>query len=223
MVARIISQKSTNNRLVSSIATLRIEITNLTAQVGKLNAEVAQTETLKQKIKSLKSEFDKQQAKVKEKTSIIANLRQELKAKSNVEAESDSESSTPLPKRRKTALLKTPKNKSQTDLRIPNTVPAMPGSYSTLHSTNGSQILAFTPSGTDVASKTPLPNGPRFQTAQFSLSDTTIRCRTRAETMASVQSSDHTPTASHARSGSVITVSSLSSVDSDAVGPDPFG
>lgn len=208
-------------------------------EIDKLKNEVAKTDNLTQSIVDLKAEI-KAEGKAKDKavdelksklgalnsnfTKVQATLKKigkDLKGKGNVEEESGSDSSTPMGnnKRRKIALLKTPKNKSQAALKMPNTAPAMHGSYSTRFSASGSQNLALTPSGTGT---TPLPNGPRFQTAQFSLSDTTVRARTRAETMASVQSSDYTPTANHTRSGSTITVSSLSSLDSDAVGPDIF-
>lgn len=211
-------------------------------EIDKLKTEVAKTDNLTQSIVDLKAEI-KAEGKAKDKavdelksklgalnssfTKVQATLKKigkDLKGKGNVEEESGSDSSTPMGnnKRRRIALLKTPKNKGQPALKIPNTAPAMHGSYSTLSSASGSRNLALTPSGTDVAGTTPLRNGPRFQTAQFSLSDTTVRARTRAETMASVQSSDYTPTANHTRSGSTITVSSLSSLDSEAVGPDVF-
>lgn len=236
--SRIISKNNTLDNLLSLIEISKTEIDKLKAEVAKtddltqsivdLKAEIKAdckakdkaVDELKSKLKNLNSGFDKLQAKTKK---METNLKpQDLNIKGNVEEESGSESSTPLAKRRRIALLKTPKNKSQAELKMPNTAPAMHGSYSTLHSVSGSQNLALTPSGADVAGRTSLPNGPRFQTAQFSLSDTTIRARTRAETMASVQPSDYTPTVNHTRSGSVITVSSLSSADSDAVGPDIF-
>lgn len=210
-------------------------------EIDKLKTEVAKTDNLTQSIVDLKAEI-KAEGKAKDKAvdelksklgglnssfakvqATLKKIGKDLKGKGNAEEESGSDSSTPMGnnKRRKIALLKTPKNKSQAALKMPNTAPAMHGSYSTRFSASGSQNLALTPSGIDVAGTTPLPNG-RFQTAQFSLSDTTVRARTRAETMASVQSSDYTPTANHTRSGSTITVSSLSSLDSDAVGPDVF-
>lgn len=215
-------------------------------EIDKLKAEVAKTDTLKQSIfelkaevvakskakdkavdgfkgtlKSLTSDFEKLQAKFK-KMETKPKLNEDLNGAANMEVESDTESCAPATnKRRRMAPLKTPKNKGQNNLKVPNTDPVMHGSYSMLHGFARSQNLALTPTGTDVAGRPPIHNGPRFQTAHFGLSDNTALARTRAATMASVQSSGYTATG-NTRSGSVITVSSLSSVDSDLVESDIF-